>query len=414
MANPNQLFVLPQTVQGLAKGFIAVAGEIAPDAVFQFNINSGIPHIGLNINNVVGRDLDKNSEIQMLLKDGDGIPAGESNLNALQAQQPNGFHLMYKDENNQTFFLLQRTQNRANTIQLVASLKRHFNITNRQSVFAASLAVDAQESIRFRQQSVSDLQVQVEKLGEFLVQMGKQSAETIAGMTVDLQKQFQQKQNELDERASKQKEQLDSDRQEFEKKRKEFDDRQRTHVRRDLLDKIQKNIEARKDVTAITPTARNSRGLIHFISWLFLIGSIGAGLYAGHKLYDDAGKSPFDWRLVPPFSIAALVCAATLIFYFRWTSRWSDRLAHSDLAAVQYASDILRASWIAELMFEYKDEKDKEIPPEVLASLTEGLFKRDEFKDVSYHPSDDLSRIFRQLRSFKAGPQGVEANFGKK
>lgn len=125
-------------------------------------------------------------------------------------------------------------------------------------------------------------------------------------------------------------------------------------------------------------------------------------------LYAAAGQAPFDWRVVPPFTIAAALFAGTVIFYFRWTSRWADRLAHNDLEVQQYASDILRASWVAELLFEYKDEQDKEIPAEVIARMTEGLFHRREFGAHAYHPSEDLASMIGGIRKIKATPSGVE------
>jgi hypothetical protein len=59
-------------------------------------------------------------------------------------------------------------------------------------------------------------------------------------------------------------------------------------------------------------------------------------------------------------------------------------------------------------LFEFKDEQQKELPREVLASLTEGLFKRDAFRPDHYHVADDMAEAVHHVKSFKAGTDGVK------
>jgi hypothetical protein len=407
-----KLHVVSPPVAKVAVGFAAIAKEIGPDLNIEYSVHSTVPNVGINIKNA-GQEIENDVNFKQFVVDLTGRPHIHCNSGFVKTQHPQtgraSFEVRFKVDDSQNYFTVESVSDRPTALKIMDLLHEHFRILSRAEVLMDSLPEDAKEAIRFREEAVQSLEGQVNRLGGFLTQMMERNAEQVRALTTDLEKQFQAKQAAADARIAKQQEEVEIARKEFEKAKADFDDRQRTHVRRDLLKKIQENIDMRRNQSSlITSAASRSRLLIHITSWFFICLAGYFTFVAGKHLYDALGKPPFDWRVVPPFSFLALFLVGILIFYFRWTSRWSDVLAHNDLAIAQYASDILRASWIAELLFEVKEDQQKEIPPEVLASLTEGLFKRDPLRPGKYHPSDDVLATLKKVQSFKAGPQGVE------
>jgi len=404
----NRLHVLPLSANDVATGLAAVAAEMLPGAQVSINVHAAVNTINFQTRATASALTQDGSFVQFVnaVSAIPSLPCGSANLK-IEGGQPQ-YALSYHSEETQTYFTIDSSSDAGTGAKLYSCLEKRFKLMSRGAVLGASLPVADQAAIHFREQAVGDLAAQVSRLGEFMTQMAQNAARSTEELTASLQERFQHRQAELEDTMRKNREELELERATFRKEKAAFDDRQRTHVRRDLLKKIQENIMARATANTLSGDARKSRAWIHALSWIFISLSSVAGLFAGRQLYLAAGHMPFDWRVVPPFSVAALLFAATLIFYFRWTSRWADRVAHDDLAVAQYATDILRASWLVELLFEYKDERQKEIAPEMLASLSEGLFKREEFRVAHYHPTDDVTSLVRRIRSLKAGPEGLE------
>jgi Skp family chaperone for outer membrane proteins len=394
------LYTLPLSAHRAAVGISDIVADLNGWSAMNLNFATGMSSVVANIQSIASSIGQFNQLIQKL--DGRREVPCESFVLFTANNNAQAFRLTYTNNSKaESFFAITETQNIDTAFKLIDLVKKHFDVSHSPPIQAQS------DAIRFEAQAVSDLRVQVEKLGDFMVKMTKESAESTRKLAEELERTHQAKQSELEAEFKRRDEEFKIKVQAFEKAREDFDDRARTHVRRDLLDKIKENIKERQDV-AIGKASSSSRLWVHVVSWVFLLISGTATAYTAKHLYEISGKVPFDWWIIPPFSASALTLVSTVIFYFRWISSWSDWLAYDGGRVSQYATDILRASWLVELLFEYKDEKGKEISPEVVSSLTEGLFKIQPFKASKYHPSDDMLRVVKNIKSLKTAGLEVE------
>jgi hypothetical protein len=95
-----------------------------------------------------------------------------------------------------------------------------------------------------------------------------------------------------------------------------------------------------------------------------------------------------------------------LIYYIKWSDQWFREHAQAELRIKKLSSDILRASWLAELVLEGK-QADQQLPEALMSRFSEGLFA-DSLVSATEHPSDQMVALIRKLSSVKVNRDGVE------
>ena len=68
----------------------------------------------------------------------------------------------------------------------------------------------------------------------------------------------------------------------------------------------------------------------------------------------------------------------TIGFLIRLLNDWAEKSAKEELKLRQMEIDIDRASWLVELLFEFKTNKGEELPKELMQQLSKNLFGVDE------------------------------------
>jgi hypothetical protein len=73
---------------------------------------------------------------------------------------------------------------------------------------------------------------------------------------------------------------------------------------------------------------------------------------------------------------------STAIFYIRWNDLWFKAHANADFENRKFYVDVVRASWIAELLFEWKEKKEVPFPEQLITSYPTGLFQSNDLVKV--------------------------------
>lgn len=217
-----------------------------------------------------------------------------------------------------------------------------------------------------------------------------------------LEAEFARKDAEAQHDRAKKEEELFDRLSAFEKKAAEFETRDSRWVRRNLLAEIQKKIESSKE-TELSSKTRGKRTIVHVVCWLFML--TGAAL-AGFMLGTASSKT-VEWYRVAGTSAGTLLFASTLVFYLRWTNSWFSQHSQIEFRNMKFSSDILRASWLAELVFEWETERKTEFPNELMRTLSRDLFTTASSQDA-IHPADDLTRVLRSLRRIRLGRNVID------
>lgn len=191
---------------------------------------------------------------------------------------------------------------------------------------------------------------------------------------------------------------------EFEERKKQFDDRERTVVRRDLLTKITEVINKQDSYNLSENTVKKRWWVNGFI----ITGLVFSGFLVWYLLTNLLQTKELPWQLYVFLGTSALGVISTLIYALRWTSQWYYDHSELEFANQKFKKDMLRASWIVEMFFEWKEQKQFDMPVEIYNAISKNLFnERNSSKQIN-HPIEDLLKITNKFSKLKLGKEGIE------
>lgn len=289
----------------------------------------------------------------------------------------------------------------------VIPLSERFNsvyvFSRKSELIGQSLPQAEQDKLRYYERALSDLMAAVSKLGEVSTQQIERQATYLQQKSAELDAQFRQRLDENRKEHEARLADVAAGRAQLEKERSDFDVRKSTAVRRELLKDMKTLIETKFTLSDDTDSRQKvihlfSQGAI-FLGAACMLWGIGALLYL----------KPFDWHYLVIVWSGLLIGGSTLIFYLRWNGHWVSMLAKSEFDSRKLNVDVLRASWVTEMLLEWKDEKgDRPIPTELLTSFTTGLFMPTESAEKDHHPAGDATRLLAGITHLKANKDGLE------
>ncbi len=117
--------------------------------------------------------------------------------------------------------------------------------------------------------------------------------------------------------------------------------------------------------------------------------------------------------LYVPFTSGTIIFGSTLVFYLRWLNYRFRQHAETEFHNLNFSKDILRASWIAELLLEAHSPTDErqqpfDIPDFLLEQYSADLFQKST-SSTSIHPIEDLQKYARQFKKLTVGPVTIES-----
>ncbi len=315
--------------------------------------------------------------------------------------------------------------------------KQAFNILS--DVFAirpkSGLVLDAlpeeQRNLFLAQQeAVASLTAETSKIGDFLLKMAEKQTDHIQDVTTQLTDQYNEKDRQLTEKIDEERKEVQADRKALDEREQKLNLRESRGVRRELLQKTEEAIE-NQNKFQFTSSTWSKSSLVHVLCLIGMAAGISLAcvflvpLFQGkyELATESVGKTEvvdtiaFSWFHFVPFPAGVILFGSTLVFYIRWASRWFSRHAESELSNLQYGKDMLRASWIAELLFEAadhkKDDKDNpvEFPPFLLEQMCANLFDYRPDSKAS-HPIDDIQKYAKKFKKFAIGAKGIEVETG--
>lgn len=183
--------------------------------------------------------------------------------------------------------------------------------------------------------------------------------------------------------------------------RKKIDDRRSTIVRRELRKELKEVLATRSNKFALSSSTRNRRWFVfggYFLLLTFFVAVV----------FLPADQFPLASQLTEPIKLYAILARQilgslgfifTMGFLLRWMNEWAQRHTDEELRMLQLDQDIDRASWVAEMTFEWNEEKNSTIPDGLLEILTTNLFgaKAGHAGNPSMTPSDALVKALSNL-----------------
>jgi hypothetical protein len=120
-------------------------------------------------------------------------------------------------------------------------------------------------------------------------------------------------------------------------------------------------------------------------------------------LYHVVTAQTIEWRLLPFLPAASVTLVTTFVYYLKWNDRWFREHAENEFAAKQYQADILRASWVAELVSEWQAEANSDLPAELVTAFTRNLFRETGGARESEHPLEAITGMMKRVTAVTVG-----------
>lgn len=119
-----------------------------------------------------------------------------------------------------------------------------------------------------------------------------------------------------------------------------------------------------------------------------------------------------SYHFLIPLSSGVIGLTGTLLYYAKWSNRWFREHADAELQARNYKADMLRASWLAELVSEWASD-GKAPPTDILEVFSRNLFQASASTDVE-HPVDSLLGLLRRAQRLDVAKDHVTIEAGAK
>ena len=281
--------------------------------------------------------------------------------------------------------------------------------TLEQLVVDTGSVIDVAAS-RVRDSSIAELQETSRKLVTFLSELAMRERRARADIEQDMEASFQQRKGALEAQLAERELQIKDAmmrREEAISQRErehletvaQFNTHESKYARRDLQRQLEELLR-KAEVATLSPGTAQKRWYFHVsaLGLLLFLGSV-----AGISVYKILTSATPDWHFFAPLTAGVVGFSLTMIYYMKWHDRWFREHADAEFAAKRYKADVLRASWIAELIHEWAKDGKGEIPKDVIDSFTFGLFRDASPSRVDAHPLEDITSLVKRATRIDIG-----------
>lgn len=281
-------------------------------------------------------------------------------------------------------------------LAILTSLERRLPLSRYSGSLAAQASLE-RTSVQLREHTLNDLRAQLVSLGELMAELTIRETESRARLQRELQKEFSAKREQLDEDARTQRTELDAEHrariaviEEREQKHREalalFENRESKLVRRNVAKSLDELLEKQGKISLSDPTYKK-RQTTFAILGVALTVSIVLMLAFGTRLFSTES---LDWRVSLGLGLSSFGFIGTVIYFLRWNDQWVRQHADAEFMAKRYRSDMLRATWVAELVAEWSKDNATPAPAALTESFTRNLFSYETIPSTA-HPLEALA-----------------------
>ena len=262
------------------------------------------------------------------------------------------------------------------------------------------------------------------KASEKNAELDRERAKRFEKLEADLRDQLQQERDKFrSDQEARDKEHADRIKA-FAEREAVFNTKEAGYVARQKQDEQIKQVKTWLENWALTKGTESKR---RPIALAYITGIVTTGLLAAYSVYHnyDLLKSAADvanlhwWQWVAITLKAAIPLAAFttfLVYFIRWSSAWARQHAEEEFRNRALLIDIGRSSWLLEAVRDAQ-QRDKEIPTDLLHELSRNLFAYSSSPDTDIHPqviSDTLLHGLSSVRIKSPDGSEVEASRGGK
>ena len=293
------------------------------------------------------------------------------------------------------------SQDPSNPVEVSRSLvavQRQFIPLNHAAAIERALGPEMAEFYRRREEGVLRLEALTQRLvretHDYRMQLDAEMAEHKRALSTSLDEKTKALEAKHEERSTA----LEAHEQALDERRRELDDRSARHARRAQSSSLQQKIADRSQKFALTPETQRKRLPIHAL-FIFLLLASG-GVITRSLLFPEAATEGVAlWLELGRLPLGVLGFALTSVFYIRWNDQWFRQHANQEFRLQQLALDVDRAGYATEMLLEWHEDKDGEMPAVMVDRLTTGLFTDQTTEARVRHPTEDVTAALLKASS---------------
>lgn len=287
--------------------------------------------------------------------------------------------------------------------KLVAACAKHFRWATWEESRFVGMPAAYQEHVRAVEETFSKREERMNAAFERLVQQQERAGSKLAKDREAFEGEKQKERDALQVERETQEKELRAEREALEDRERQFEMRDSEIVRRDIQKQTNELLERYEDFEVSKPTIRK-RWPVHGAAVAGILLAIGLYVWVAHRILE---RDQIDALRVSMLATATILLATVFGFYLRFMTGWFNLRARAEADIRTFRVDWLRASWLVELLFQWRKPTDggaapKDMPPEVLHALSRGLFSESQEEEA-----DAMKRLLGAL------PKVKRVDFGK-
>jgi hypothetical protein len=233
-----------------------------------------------------------------------------------------------------------------------------------------------------------------------------------AKLEVEYQGRDQQLQAEFDERLRS----LDEKEKALLQREADLERADNTHARRKLHHELKNALKERHTKFTLTAETENKRRPVFWTFLALMAATFLASVCFGVLAFSGtAPQGPLAWLPSLRLALSVAAFAAATVYFIRWQDRWSQIHADEEFRLKRLDLDVDRASWLVEVLLEWRAVEGGGIPDDLIGRLANGLFDPGRPYPSATHPVEDaIATLLGSPASVKLKLPGGELNLDKR
>ncbi len=286
--------------------------------------------------------------------------------------------------------------------RLVKACSAHFKWATWEAARFVGMPEAYQHQVRAIEESFSKREERMNAAFERFVEQQEKAAAKLASdraaFEVEKQREREAWQIERDQASAALKAKYEA----LELRERQIDLRDPLVVRREIQKQTNALLEQYEEFE-VSQATRRVRLPVHVAAVVGTLGAVALYIWVASQILT---RGHTDALRVSMLATATVILATVFGFYLRFLSSWFNLRARAEADIRTFRVDWLRASWLVELLFQWRRPGDgaeaSALPPEVLAALSRGLFS-----ESQEHDADAMKRLIAAL------PKVRRVDFGK-
>ncbi len=286
------------------------------------------------------------------------------------------------------------------------AITKHYELLGPEMAISESLPQFQQQQAALNDEAIRAMKATAASIAETLAKQAVENAKHLNEINSKSQDLLAQRERKLDEIHAKKLAEIEQRESEHAARVEEFNLLESRGVRRSLSDQFQEAIDDKFKVSRDTLWLRVP---VHVACIAGMISGIALVTVFVMKVFQAEAFEPL---LLLPVAGGTLLFGTTFVFYLRWCNQWFQQHAEYEFQKSRFAKDVIRASWIAELLFEAAGENNDgsvEVPEFLVEQFAKNLFDTPR-TNQKHHPIDDLYRYARRFKKISVGAGTMSAS----